>query len=51
MCTNEYFNITHRLTMLGMNEISVLVVDVKEVLEHAQYETWDGKHLGEGTEP
>lgn len=34
-----------------MDEIGVLAVDVEEIPEHTQYEAWDGKHLGGGTEP
>ena len=48
MGTNENLDVTHRLTVLGMDKIGILAVDVEEVLEHTQYETWDGKHLGKG---
>lgn len=34
--------------MLGMYEIGVLVVDVEEVLEHTQYEAWNGQYLSNG---
>ena len=37
-------------TVLGVDEIGILTVDVEEIFEHAQYEARDGKHLGKGTE-
>ena len=38
-------------TVLGVDEIGILPVYVKKVLEHTQYETWDGKDFSKGTEP
>lgn len=38
-------------TVLGVDEIGILTVNVEEVSEHAQYETWDGKNFCKGTEP
>lgn len=35
--------------MLGMDEIGILVIHVEEVLEHAEYKSWNSKNPGEGT--
>ena len=43
MGANEDFDVTHRLTMLSVNEISIFAVDVEEVLKHAEDKSWDGK--------
>ena len=50
MGADEYFDVAHRLSMLGVYEIGVLPIHVKKVLEHAEYKTWDGKDFGKGTE-
>ena len=50
MGADEDFDVTHRLTMLGVNEISVLAIYVEEVLEHTQNQSWDGEDLGKGLE-
>ena len=34
MGADEDFDVTHRLTMLGVNEISAFSVQMKKVLEH-----------------
>ena len=49
MGADENFDVTHRLTMLGMDEIGILVIHVEEVLEHTEDKTRDGENLGEGT--
>ena len=35
--------------MLCMDEISILMIYMKEVLEHTKYKMWDGKNLAKGT--
>ena len=50
MGADENFDVTHRLTMLGMDEIGILVIHVEEVLEHTEYKSWNSKNLGKGTE-
>ena len=50
MGADEYFDVAHRLSMLGVYEIGVLPIQVKKVLEHAEYKTWDGKDFGKGAE-
>ena len=48
MGADENLNVTHRLTMLGMDEICILMIHVEEILEHAENKSWNGKNLGEG---
>ena len=36
--------------MLGVNEIRVLTVYVKQILEHAEDKARDGEDLGKGSE-
>ena len=50
MGTNENLDVTHRLTVLGMNEVRIFTVQMEEILEHTKDKSWDGKNLGEGTE-
>ena len=48
MGADEDFDVTHSLTMLGVNEIRIFMVHVQQVLEHAQYKPWDSDDLGKG---
>ena len=50
MGADEDFDVTHRLTMLGVDKISIFAVDVEEVLEHAEDKARDGENLGKGPE-
>ena len=49
MGADENFDVTHRLTMLGMDEIGILVIHVEKVLEHTEYKSRNSKNPGEGT--
>ena len=49
--TDENNDVTRRLTMLGMNEVRILSVDVEEVFEHLEDKTRYCKDFCKGTEP
>jgi len=36
--------------MFCMYEVGILAVDVKDILQHAEYQSWDGENLRERTE-
>ena len=36
--------------MFGMDEVSILVINVKYVLKHAEHKTWNCKYLGKRTD-
>jgi hypothetical protein len=36
--------------MFRVDEVGILVVHVQDILQHSQYQAWDGKDLGEGAE-
>ena len=50
MGTDENLDVTHRLTMLGVDEICIFAVDMEKVLEHAEDKAGNSKNLGKGTE-
>ena len=50
MGTDENLDVTHRLTMLGMNKVRIITIDMEKVLEHAEDKAWNSQNLGKGTE-
>ena len=51
MGTDENIDVTtHRLTVLGVDEICIFAVDMEEVLEHTEDKARNGKYLGKGME-
>ena len=50
MSADEDGNVTHWLTMLGMDEIGILAIEVEKVLEHAKNQSWDGENFGKRLE-
>ena len=51
MGANENLDVTHRLSVLSVDEICILSVYMEDIFEHAQYEAWDSKDFCKGTEP
>ena len=49
MGADEDLNVTHGLTMLGVDEVCILPIHVEEVLEHTEDKAWDGENLAERT--
>ena len=49
MGADEDLDVTHWLTMLGMNEIRILTIDMKKVLKHAENKAGYSKNFGKGT--
>ena len=50
MGADEDLDVTHRLTMLGVNEVCILSVHVEKVFKHTEDKAWDGEDLGKGME-
>ena len=49
MGTDENLDVTHRLTMLGVDEICIFAVDMEKVFEHAEDKAGNSKNLGKRT--
>ena len=49
MSADEDLDITHRLSVLGVDEVCILPIHVEDVLEHAEDKSRDGENLVEGT--
>ena len=49
MGADEDFDIIHRLTMLGVNEVCILAIHVEDVFEHSEDESRDGEDFGKGS--
>ena len=47
MSADEYLNITHRLSVLSMNEVRVLAVKMENIFKHTENEAGDSQNFAE----